>query len=116
MKKLIYILVIAFLPVFLMAQDTPLSSLYDKYVGDAGFESSEILPSNMSFEWEASGENASIREMMQHIDRIRISKYDFEKGRNPFPQFGRLLFRILQKVNGNMVMGPKEMLFGLKIM
>jgi hypothetical protein len=67
-------------PSFLLAQGTPLSSLYDRYVSEAGFETTEILPGSMSFEWEKTSDNASIREMMQNIESIRILKYKAGSG------------------------------------
>ena len=75
MKKLIVLLVIGWLPAILTAQDTPISSLYDRYSGDPGFESSVILPNNTSFEWEKEMDNSSLKDMMKGIERITILKY-----------------------------------------
>ena len=75
MKKLIVIMIAVFVPAFLLAQNTPLSSLYDRYVSEPGFETTEILPGSMSFEWEKSVDNVQVKEMMQNIESIRILKY-----------------------------------------
>jgi hypothetical protein len=93
MKKLIVIAIAAFLPVFLSAQDTPLSSLYDRYVSDAGYNTTEILPGSMSFEWEATGDNTHIREMLKDIEKIRIVKYDAASGNAD----GEKLWKKIQK-------------------
>jgi len=81
MKKLIVIMIAALLPAFLQAQNTPLSSLYDRYLSEPGFESTEILPGSMSFDWEKTVDNVPIKEMMQHIESIRILKYKTDKGK-----------------------------------
>jgi hypothetical protein len=75
MKKLIVLMIVAFLPVFLLAQNTPLSSLYDKYENKPGFETTEILPGSMSFDWEKNVNASAIKEMMQNIQSIRILKF-----------------------------------------
>ena len=75
MKKMIVLLITAFIPAFLLAQNTPLSSLYDRYVIEPGFETTEILPGSTSFEWEKSTDMGQIKEMLQSIESIRILKY-----------------------------------------
>jgi len=70
MKKLIIIIVVAFVPVILLAQSTPLSSLYDRYVSEPGFETTEILPGSMSFDWEKTMDNAQVKEIMQNISPL----------------------------------------------
>jgi len=80
MKKLIVIMIASFIPVLLSAQDTPLSSLYDRYVSESGFETTEILPGSMSFEWEQTQENPQIKEMLQNVKSVRIVKYKAESG------------------------------------
>ena len=79
MKKLIVIMIAAFLPVILTAQNTPLSSLYDRYASEPGFETTEILPGSMSFDWEKTADNVQVKEMMQDIESIRILKFKSEK-------------------------------------
>ena len=79
MKKLIVIMIAAFLPVILTAQNTPLSSLYDRYASEPGFETTEILPGSMSFDWEKTADNVQVKEMMQNIESIRILKFKSEK-------------------------------------
>jgi hypothetical protein len=81
MKKLIVLMIVAFVPAFLPAQNTPLSSLYDQYVTDAGFETTEILPGSMSFGWEKDENNVQMKEMMQNIESIRILKYKAGAGK-----------------------------------
>jgi hypothetical protein len=97
MKKLIIIVIAAILPLFLGAQDTPLSSLYDRYVSDAGYSTTEILPGSMSFEWEAADENAQIREMMKDIKKIRIVKYENASGKTDQEKF----WKKIQKAVGD---------------
>ena len=75
MKKLIVLIIGSFIPAFLLAQTTPLSALYDRYVSKPGFETTEILPGSMSFEWEKNVDNSTFKEMMQNIESIRILKY-----------------------------------------
>jgi len=75
MKKLIVLLIVAFVPAFVPAQNTPLSSLFDRYLSEPGFETTEILPGSMSFDWEKSADMGQVKEMMQSIESIRILKY-----------------------------------------
>jgi len=79
MKKLIVIMIAAFLPVILTAQSTPLSSFYDRYTSEPGFETTEILPGSMSFDWGKTAENEQVKEMMQNIESIRILKFKSDK-------------------------------------
>ncbi|MCK9398407.1 MAG: DUF4252 domain-containing protein [Bacteroidales bacterium] len=81
MKKLIVLMIVAFVPAFLLAQNTPLSSLYDRYVSEPGFETTEILPGSMSFDWEKTVNNIQMKEMMQNIESIRIVKYKTDAGK-----------------------------------
>jgi len=78
MKKLIVIMITAMIPVFLAAQGTPLSSLYDKYVSEPGFETTEIMPGSMSFDWENEVDLGQVKDMMKSIDKVRILKYKSE--------------------------------------
>jgi len=79
MKKLIFIMIVAFVPALLLAQGTPLSSLYDRYVSDPGFTTTEILPGSMSFDWEKTMDNGQVKEMLQDIESIRILKYKVDE-------------------------------------
>ena len=65
-------------PSLIIAQDTPLSSLYDKYSGEPGFKTTEIMPGSMSFAWEAETEHPQVKEMMKDIEKIRLIRYDAE--------------------------------------
>jgi hypothetical protein len=76
MKKLIFIWIAAFFPVFLVAQDTPLSSLYDRYDNRAGFTASEIMPGILSVDQEVSAQLPMIGEMMKDIEKIRVLRYE----------------------------------------
>ncbi len=78
MKKLIVIMIAVLVPSFIIAQGTPLSSLYDKYSGEPGFKTSEIMPGSMSFAWEAETEHPQVKEMMKDIEKIRLIRYDAE--------------------------------------
>jgi hypothetical protein len=74
MKKLLIVLIAIGIPVILSAQKTPFESLYDRYVSEPGFESTQVLPGSTSFEWEKSLDNPQVKEMMQSIESIRILK------------------------------------------
>ncbi|HPI85789.1 MAG TPA: DUF4252 domain-containing protein [Bacteroidales bacterium] len=74
MKKLTLIILVAVLPVFAMAQKTPFTQLYDKYVSEPGIQTTQILPGSTSFEWEKTADNTAIREMLNSIESIRIMK------------------------------------------
>jgi hypothetical protein len=97
MKKQIVIMILAFLPVLLLAQNTPLSALYDKYVSKPGFESTEILPGSMSFEWEKDMNTNSIKEMLKDIKSIRILKYKENEDKNEQEK----LWKKIQKAAGD---------------
>lgn len=97
MKKTVLFVIVALLSVTLKAQDTPLSALYDKFIGETGFETTEILPASMNFEWESAGENSTIREMMKDIEKIRISRYENDKGNGSQEK----LWKKMQKAAGN---------------
>jgi len=75
MKKQIILMVFAFLPVFLLAQNSPLTSLYEKYADKPGFNSSEIIPGSMSFEWEKTMNIDAVKEMLKEIQGVRILRY-----------------------------------------
>jgi len=89
MKKLIFVMMAAFIPVLISAQNTPLSSLYGRYVSESGFETTEILPGSMSFEWEQSQENPQIKEMLQNVESVRIVKYKAESGISDMDKYWR---------------------------
>lgn len=72
MKKMIFILAGMIFPLWLAAQDTPLSRLYDSYVSKPGFSTQEMLPSAMNTMWDADSTAAPLRSIMNQIDRIRI--------------------------------------------
>lgn len=76
MKKLIVLMIASFIPVIILAQNTPLALLYDKYTGKPGFEAAEIFPGSFSFAWEKIADNNMIKEMLKDIETIRILKYD----------------------------------------
>jgi hypothetical protein len=97
MKKLIIILIASCAPVFLLAQNTPLSSLYDQYVSETGFETTEILPGSMSFEWEKTEDNPQLKEMMQSVESIRVLKYKSGEGTVDQDK----LWKKIQKAAGN---------------
>lgn len=82
MKQLIIILLAVFLPGLLQAQETPLSSLYNNFIGDSGVEATEVLPGSTSFEWEKDMEMSQVKEMMQSIESIRIVKYKPDHGKS----------------------------------
>lgn len=76
MKKQMVLIVIALLPVCLLAQNSPLTALFEKYADKPGFESSEIIPGSMSFEWEKTVKIDAVKEMLKEIQGIRVLKYD----------------------------------------
>jgi hypothetical protein len=111
MKKLIVLMMMAYVPVFLQAQGTPLSSLYDKYVAEPGFETTEILPGSVSFDWEKSIENTPVKEMMQNITSIRILKYKSDKGSTDQEK----LWRKMQKTAGDKLYTEVMTIFADKV-
>jgi hypothetical protein len=76
MKKLIVILAGMIFPLWLAAQDTPLSKIYDSYVGKPGFTTQEMLPSTMSTMWEKDSSAAFIRTIIDQISTVRIVSTD----------------------------------------
>jgi hypothetical protein len=93
MKKLIVIILTAFIPVLLAAQNSPLSVLYDKYESKPGYHTFKIRPGLMSFVWEKNMETGPVKEMMRTIESIRILKSKSESTR-----CGRkILWRRMQK-------------------
>ena len=74
-------MIIAFAPGLMLAQNTPLSSLYDQYVSTPGFETTEILPGSVSFDWEKTSDNVQIKEWLQNIESIRMLKYKADEGK-----------------------------------
>jgi hypothetical protein len=82
MKKLVFIMIIGLSPLFLLAQGTPLSSLYDKYATDPDFNTTEIKPGSMNFDWEKSMDNAALKDILKDIQSIRFLKSDDDMGRN----------------------------------
>lgn len=78
MKKFIILITIFLVPVYMWAQDTPLSSLYSKYVSEPGFETTEILPGSTGFEWEQNIHSEHIKDMVKDIESIRILEYKGE--------------------------------------
>lgn len=83
MKTFITIIFIALVPGYLLAQDTPLSSLYSKYVSEPGFETTEILPGTTGFEWEQQVDSEHIKDMVKDIESVRILEY---KGEGKYSQ------------------------------
>jgi hypothetical protein len=77
MKRTV-ILFTLLVPLFLFAQDTPLSALFDKYVEVPGFSTTEIKTSEVSFEWEQEEGTEQIREVLDGIESIRIINMDEE--------------------------------------
>jgi hypothetical protein len=96
MKKQIVLMVFAFLPVFLLAQNSPLTALFEKYADKPGFESSEIIPGSMSFEWEKTMKIDAIREMLKEIQGVRILKYKAAANNNEEAK----IWRKIQKTTG----------------
>lgn len=72
MKKLLIMLAGVILPLAFFAQDTPLSSVFDKYADKSGFETQEIIPSQTSMEWEKDTETNALRQIMNKISSVRI--------------------------------------------
>jgi len=97
MKKLIVLMIAAFIPVFILAQNTPLSALYDKYASKPGFETVDIFPGNMSFVWEKTLDNSTIKDMLQNIESVRILKYKASPENNEQDK----LWKKMQKTAGD---------------
>jgi hypothetical protein len=79
MKKILIILAGMIFPLWIAAQETPLSKLYDTYVSKTGYTTQEILPSSMSTMWEKDSSAATIRNIMDQIKTVRILSTDEEK-------------------------------------
>jgi hypothetical protein len=79
MKKIIIILAGMIFPLWLAAQDTPLSKLYDTYVSKTGYTTQELLPSGMSTMWDKDSSAAAIRNIMDQIKTVRILSTDEDK-------------------------------------
>lgn len=75
MKKQIVLMVLALLPVVLLAQNSPLKALFEKYANKPGFESSEIIPGSMGSEWEKTVKIDAVKEMLKEIQGVRILRY-----------------------------------------
>lgn len=97
MKKQIILMVLGFLPVFLLAQNTPLSSLYEQYASKAGFVSTEIFPGTMSFEWEKAMNLNTFKDMMKEIQCIRILRYKEDGNKREQAKF----WKKIQKTAGD---------------
>jgi len=67
-------------PLFLHAQDTPLSSIYDSYVSKSGYSAQEIIPSKTSTPWEQDMDVSSIRQVIDQISSIRILSTEGKDG------------------------------------
>jgi hypothetical protein len=96
MKKQIVLMVFAFLPVILLAQNSPLNALFEKYDGKPGFESSEIILGSMSFEWEKTVKIDALKEMLKEIQAVRILKYKSNATNNDVAK----IWKKIQKVAG----------------
>jgi len=71
MKQILIILAGMIFPLWLAAQDTPLSKIYDGYSGKTGFTTQEMLPSTMSTMWEKDSSALAIRNIMDQISTVR---------------------------------------------
>jgi hypothetical protein len=80
MKKLMIMLAGVILPLAFFAQDTPFSKVYEEYVGKQGYYSHEVIPSQMSMEWESEMETDAIREVMNKVTAFRMLSTDAEEG------------------------------------
>jgi hypothetical protein len=79
MKKILIMVAGFILPLAIFAQDTPFSAVFDKYVGKKGYESTEIIPSQISMEWEAETSTDEIRKVMDKISSVRIISTEGKK-------------------------------------
>jgi hypothetical protein len=112
MKKQIVLMVFAFLPLFLLAQNSPLTALFEKYADKPGFESSEIIPGSMNFEWEKTMKIDAVKEMLKEIQGVRILKYKAVANNNEEAKIWRKIqktagkepYKEVAKVNADSVM------------
>lgn len=86
MKKLIFIVLLLCSGTGLMAQDSPLLKFYKEYASDPAFETTEIMPGSMSFEWQKEMDNRQVSELMAEIKDIRILRYQ-GKGKMSMDKF-----------------------------
>lgn len=75
MKKMIVIAFLAMGTAGLVAQDSPLVKFYKNYATEPAFETTEIFPGAMSFEWQKDMDNQQVSEFMAEIKDIRILRY-----------------------------------------
>jgi hypothetical protein len=79
MKKMVIMIMIAFIPAIMIAQGTPLTAVYDKYDNAEDFTAIELNPAAMSFEWASDSTLDQVKEMMKSIEMIRILNYNSEE-------------------------------------
>lgn len=97
MKKLIVLMIASFVPAILLAQNTPLALLHDKYSGKPGIESAEIFPGSAGFVWEKTIDNSTLKDMLQNIESIRILKCKMSAENNKQEK----LWKKMQKAAGD---------------
>jgi hypothetical protein len=78
MKNLFAIIVMALLPGMILAQGSPLAGLYDEFVSQEGFETTEIRPGETSFDWEKDINAPELMEAIRDISSVRILEYNGE--------------------------------------
>lgn len=71
--------VMILVPFLVLAQGTPLTDLFDRYAVKPGYESSQIQPGAVNYEWEKEMDISGVKEMMKDIEKIRILKYKHEE-------------------------------------
>ncbi len=106
MKKLLIYLSFLVLPLWTMAQETPIGKLFDKYSSDPDYGSIDIKANATSFAWEKDLENTELKDMLQEIDAIRIlhsskSKVNAEKFLNKvYKTYSKEAYTELATVSG----------------
>jgi hypothetical protein len=116
MKKIIILLVGLILPLAFFAQDTPLSEVFEKYAGKKGYESKEIIPSEMSMDWEGEKSPETIQDVMGKISAIRIINAEGKKIKSLWKSVADALSRADYTEFLNVKAGEESVsLYGLKL-
>lgn len=72
MKKLLIFIVVTLAPFIILAQETPLASLYSDFSSKSGYQSMQIKPGAMNLNWEKSEDFPLFGDMMKNIESISI--------------------------------------------
>jgi len=98
MKTLIFLTLIMAAPVFLVAQNTPLSRFYNDYERKPDFETKEIRPGAVGFEWQKDMDVSGLNEALKEIESLRMLTYKKDDKKEQ-----QKLWKKMQKAAGDKV-------------